>query len=74
MVNKVVSYWSLNVRGCRGNAVVHIDAQRNVVEEPGGDFKVERIAQVIGVKPPPEVPVSWRSRRQVRTFCSGWGR
>lgn len=66
MLNKVVSYWSLNIWSCRGNTVVHIDAQRNVVKEPGGDFKVERIAQEIRVKSSPEIPVSWKTRRQVK--------
>lgn len=62
MLNKDVSHWSLNIWSRRGNAVVHIDAQRNVVKEPGGDFKVERIAQEIRVKASPEIPVSWKTR------------
>lgn len=66
MLNEVISYWSVNVWTCSGNTVVHINSQRKVMKDGGGDFKIKRITQIIRVRSFPELPVICENRGAVK--------
>lgn len=66
LINEVISYWSVNIWSCSGNAVVHIYSQRRVVKDSGGDFKIKRITQIIRVRAFPEIPVICENTKAVR--------
>lgn len=66
MINEVISYWSINIWSWSGNTVVHINSQRKVVKDDGGDLKIKRITQIIRVRSFPEIPVICENREAIK--------
>lgn len=66
MLNKVVSYWSLSIGSCSGNAVVCIDSEGSMVKNDGWDLKINRVTQEIRIKSLVEMPIICKNEAMVK--------